>query len=139
MDIYDIDGIIRHALQSGVDISPADRQEWRLFCCALKVLGYDESTFIRLSSGAEKDSRKAWREERNPRRYKTEDSAKGMIVDLAKSAGVEVKHFLCRATKSRSQADTPTAAELRQQAEPTRHDRPKPSRPPRRITCRWTQ
>lgn len=94
MDIYDIDGIIKYSLQSGVDISPADRQEWRLFCCALKVLGYDETTFVRLSSGAEKDSRKAWREERNPRRYKTEDGAKGMVVDLAKSAGIEVKHFL---------------------------------------------
>lgn len=101
MDIYDIDGIIRHALQSGIDISPADRQEWRLFCCALKVLGYDESTFVRLSSGAEKDSRKAWREERNPRRYKTEDSAKGMIVDLAKSAGVEVKQFLLSRNQDR--------------------------------------
>lgn len=102
MNIYDIDGIIRHTLQSGIDISPADRQEWRLFCCALKVLGYNESTFVRLSSGAEKDSRKAWREERNPRRYKTEDSAKGMIVDLAKSAGIEVKQFLLSRNQDRS-------------------------------------
>lgn len=123
MDIYDIDGIIRHALQSGVDISPADRQEWRLFCCALKVLGYDESTFIRLSSGAEKDSRKAWREERNPRRYKTEDSAKGMIVDLAKSAGVEVKHFLL----SRNQEPKPSRYPDRRRTPAT--SRTAPARP----------
>lgn len=94
MDIYDIDGIIRYALQSGIDISPADRQEWRMFCCGLKVLGYSEQDFVSLSSGAERDSRQAWRAERNPSRYKSEESAKGMIVDLAKRAGVEVKHFL---------------------------------------------
>lgn len=93
MDIYDIDSIIRHALLRGVDISPVDRKEWRLFCCALKVLGYDEATFVQLSSGAERDSHKAWREERNPHRYKTEDGAKGMIVDLAKSAGIDLKKF----------------------------------------------
>lgn len=129
MDIYDIDGIIRYALQSGVDISPADRQEWRLFCCALKVLGYDESTFVRLSSGAEKDSRKAWREERNPRRYKTEDGAKGMIVELAKSAGVEVRHFLLSRNQEpkpsrypdrlRTSATSRTALARPTQAEPT--------------------
>lgn len=94
MDRYDIDGIIKHVMQRGIDISPADRKEWRLFCCALKVLGYSEQDFISLSSGAERDSRQAWRAERNPSRYKTEDGAKGMIVELAKSAGVEVKQFL---------------------------------------------
>lgn len=94
MDRYDIHGIIRHVMQSGIDISPADRQEWRMFCCGLKVLGYSEQDFVSLSSGAERDSRQAWRAERNPSRYKSEESAKGMIVDLAKRAGVEVKHFL---------------------------------------------
>lgn len=94
MDIYDIDGIIRYALQSKVDISPADRKEWSLFCCALKVLGYDETTFVALSSGAERDSRNTWRKERTPTRYKTESQAKGMIVELAKSAGIDVKQFL---------------------------------------------
>jgi len=93
-DIYDIDAIIKHSLQMGIDISPADRQEWKMFCCALKVLGYDETTFVALSSGKQRDSRQAWRAERSPQRYKSEDSAKGMIVDLAKSAGIDVKQFL---------------------------------------------
>jgi hypothetical protein len=92
-DIYDIDAIIKHSLQMGIDISPADRQEWKMFCCALKVLGYDETTFVALSSGKQRDSRQAWRAERSPQRYKSEDSAKGMIVDLAKSAGIDVKQF----------------------------------------------
>lgn len=94
MDIYNIDGIIGEALRSNIDISPSDRQEWRMFCCALKVLGYDEATFIALSSGRERDSRQAWRAERSPSRYRTEDSARGMIVALAKSAGMDVKPFL---------------------------------------------
>lgn len=93
-DIYDIDAIIKHSLQMGIDISPADRQEWRMFCCALKVLGYDETTFVALSSGKQKDSRQAWRAERSPHRYKSEDSAKGMIADLAKAAGIDLRHFL---------------------------------------------
>lgn len=93
-DIYDIDAIIKHSLQMSIDISPADRQEWKMFCCALKVLGYDEATFVALSSGKQKDSRAAWRAERSPQRYKTEDSAKGMIVDLAKAAGIDVRRFL---------------------------------------------
>lgn len=93
-DIYDIDAIIKHSLQMGIDISPADRQEWKMFCCALKVLGYDETTFVALSSGKQKDSRQAWRAERSPHRYKSEDSAKGMIADLAKAAGIDLHHFL---------------------------------------------
>lgn len=93
-DIYDIDAIIKHSLQMGIDISPADRQEWKMFCCALKVLGYDETTFVALSSGKQKDSRQAWRAERSPHRYKSEDSAKGMIADLAKAAGIDLRHFL---------------------------------------------
>lgn len=93
-DIYDIDAIIKHSLQMGIDISPADRQEWKMFCCALKVLGYDEATFVALSSGKQKDSRQAWRAERSPHRYKSEDSAKGMIADLAKAAGIDLRHFL---------------------------------------------
>lgn len=104
-DIYDIDAIIKHSLQMGIDISPADRQEWKMFCCALKVLGYDEATFVALSSGKQKDSRQAWRAERSPHRYKSEDSAKGMIVDLAKAAGIDLRHFLLsRYDDSRTQA-----------------------------------
>lgn len=106
-DIYDIDAIIKYSLQMGIDISPADRQEWRMFCCALKVLGYDETTFVALSSGKQKDSRQAWRAERSPHRYKSEDSAKGMIVDLAKAAGIDLCHFLLsRYDDSRTRATT---------------------------------
>lgn len=94
MDVYDIDKIIGEAMRSGIDISPNDRQEWKMFCCALKVLGYDEHTFVALSSGKDKDSRQAWRAERNPSRYKTEEDAKAMIAALAKNAGMDMKHFL---------------------------------------------
>ena len=111
-------------MQSGIDISPADRQEWRMFCCALKVLGYSEQDFISLSSGAERDSRQAWRAERNPSRYKTEDGAKGMIVELAKSAGVEVKQFLL----SRNQDTKPSRY----------HDRPRTSATSRTAPTRPT-
>lgn len=105
-DIYDINAIIKHSLQMGIDISPADRQEWKMFCCALKVLGYDETTFVALSSGKQKDSRQAWRAERNPQRYKSEDSAKGMIVDLAKAAGIDLCRFrLSQHNESRIQTD----------------------------------
>lgn len=112
-NIYDIDRIIKHVMQRGIDISPADRKEWRLFCCALKVLGYSEQDFISLSSGAERDSRQAWRAERNPSRYKTEDSAKGMIVELAKSAGVEVKQFLLSQDTWRTDCPPPRQREQR--------------------------
>lgn len=93
-DIYDIRGIIAEALRCGYDISPADRREWKMFCCALKVLGYDEATFVALSSGKQKDSRQAWRAERNPQRYRNEEQAKGMIVALAKAANMDLKPFL---------------------------------------------
>lgn len=105
-DIYDIDAIVKHSLQMGIDISPADRQEWKMFCCALKVLGYDENTFVALSSGKQKDSRNAWRAERSPQRYKSEDSAKGMIADLAKAAGIDLRRFLLsRYDDSRTRTD----------------------------------
>lgn len=102
MDLYNIDALIKYALRSGVDISPIDRKDWVMFCCALKVLGYDETTFVALSSGAEKDSRQVWRAERHPQRYKTEESAKGMIVELAKQAGVNVKNFLLSPNKKKT-------------------------------------
>lgn len=97
MDIYDIDGIIKHVMQSGIDISPADSKEWAMFCCSLRVLGYDESTFAALSwqdSRTQKLCRQVWSSHRNPSRYKSEDSARGMVVDLARKAGVVVKNFL---------------------------------------------
>lgn len=93
-DTYDTNEIIREVLRSNIDISPSDRGEWKLFCCALKVLGYDQSTFVALSSGKQSDSVKAWREERNPARYLNEWQAKAKIVALAKNAGLDVKPFL---------------------------------------------
>lgn len=117
MNLYDIDGIIKLSLRSGIDISPIDRKDWAMFCCALKVLGYDEATFVALSSGAEKDSRKVWRAERHPQRYKSEDNAKGMIVELAKQAGINVKDFLLspnrKRTASRENFRRPTASPTR--------------------------
>lgn len=100
-DIYDIDGIISYAMSHGVDISPSDRQQWKMFCCALKVLGYDEHTFVALSSGNERDSRQAWRAERHPQRYRNEEQAKGMIVALAKESGMDVKKFILLRHKER--------------------------------------
>lgn len=111
-DIYNIDALIGEVLRSHIDISPSDRQEWRLFCCALKVLGYDESTFIALSSGKQSDSRKAWRDEKHPTRYvATEDKAKAKIVALAKNAGMDLKPFLLpqfKNTTSRQHTHRPT-------------------------------
>lgn len=94
-DFYNVEAIIGEVLRSHIDISPTDRQEWKLFCCALKVLGYDESTFVALSSGKQSDSRKAWRDEKNPTRYvATEDKAKAKIIALAKGVGMDLKPFL---------------------------------------------
>lgn len=94
MDYYDIDKIITYASTPGVDISPADRQEWALFCCALKVLGYDLNTFIAMSNTTGAECEKKWNEERNPARYVlTEDKAKAKIIGLAKAAGIDLKPF----------------------------------------------
>lgn len=94
MKYYDIDAIINHALKSHIDISPIDRLEWVCFCHALLVLGYDEDLFVALSSGNEIESRKTWqRENKLNRRYRTKEQAIGMIVNLAKSAGINVNSF----------------------------------------------
>lgn len=129
MDIYDINGIVGEALRSHIDISPSDRKEWAMFCCALKVLGFDEATFVALSSGAERDSRKVWRAERNPSRYRTIESAKGMIISLAKSAGMDVKRFLLSPyQESRMRYD------LRSAFRPTTPKPEPPTAPPVYIT-----
>lgn len=94
MDIYDHDQIITNVLRCGVNISPTDRQEWVLFCHALKVLGYDETTFAALSYCPENESKRVWRNEKRTRM--TQDQAKGKIIALAKEAGVDVKQFLLR-------------------------------------------
>lgn len=122
---YDIDGIIKESLRSKIDISPADRKDWTMFCCALKVLGYDESTFVALSSGSEKDSRRAWRNERSPQRYATTESAVKKIVALAKAAGMDVKPFLL------SQMDKPTAD--RAERRPRPQEKPTPPKEPRPV------
>lgn len=127
MDIYDIDGIIREALQTGIDISPSDRKDWRMFCCALKVLGYDESTFVALSSGKERDSRQAWRAERSPQRYRNEQQAKGMIVELAKDAGIDVRKFFL----SHNERNATTS---RHRPALTSTPKPQPPRPAEPVT-----
>ena len=123
---YDIDGIIREAILSRIDITPSDRQDWKMMCCALKVLGYDEHTFVALSSNhqtPEKDSRNAWRAERNPSRYATTESAVKKIVALAKESGMDVKKFLL------SQREKDTTAHRRPMVKPTAAPTPQPPHP----------
>lgn len=87
--------IISEAICSHIDITPVDRQEWALYCCALKVLGYDESTFVALSNCPENVSRKVWRTERNPQRYvKSQEQAAKKIWHFAEVAGMNPKQFL---------------------------------------------
>ncbi len=94
MDFYDIHKIIETASTGAIDISPTDRQEWALLCCALKVLGYDVNTFIAMSNTTEAECRKVWSGERNPSRYvPTEDKAKAKIVALAKAAGMNLNAY----------------------------------------------
>lgn len=128
-DFYNVEAIIREVLISRIDISPQEWGEWKMFCCALKVLGYDESTFVALSSGKEADSRKAWRDEKNPTKYiATEGKAKAKIIALAKGAGMDLKPFLLSQTESRGGSDRqrptlptarkPEAVESKQPQEP---------------------
>ena len=94
MDYYDIDKIITYAASPGVDISPSDRKEWALLCCALKVLGYGLNDFVAMSNTTAAECEKVWRAERNPSRYvQTKDRAKAKIVGLAKAAGIDLKPF----------------------------------------------
>lgn len=90
---YDIDGIIEFARDSKMDISPDDRKDWAMFCCALKVLGYDLQTFFELSHADIKTCREYWRKEKNPESYFNIDKAKGCIVNRAKKAGMDLARF----------------------------------------------
>lgn len=115
MDFYNIKELLGYVASHGVDISPADRQEWALFGCALKMLGYSENDFIELSSGDAAGSRKQWRAEKNPGKYfgNDPDRAKGKIIALAKAAGVDVSQFRVTAPGVASPMGNrlPTAAE----------------------------
>ncbi|MCX4294947.1 MAG: hypothetical protein OSJ56_12925, partial [Prevotella sp.] len=94
MDYYDIDEIIKTASTGAIDISPSDRQEWALLCCALKVLGYNVNTFIAMSNTTEAECRKVWNAEKSPSRYvPTEDRAKAKIVALAKAARMNLNPY----------------------------------------------
>lgn len=128
-DIYNIDGIIAEALRYGYDISPTDRQEWSMFCCALKTLGFDQATFEALSwqdSKTQKLCSVVWKSERHPQRYRTEDQAKGMIVTLAKNAGMDVKPFLMS-----QDGESRKRKKCRPAFRPTASPRPeKPTAPP---------
>lgn len=110
MKYYDIDAIINHALNNHIDISPTDRLEWVCFCHALMVLGYDENLFVALSSGDEIESRKTWqRENKLNRRYRTKEQAIGMIVNLAKRAGIDVNYFSMLPNRDNRQEGNATA------------------------------
>lgn len=94
MDTYNVTDIICHAAKNNIDISPTDRQDWAMFCCALKVLGYGFSTFAALSNCSEQECEKAWRAERQPARYvATPDKAKAKIIALAVAAGMDLAPF----------------------------------------------
>ncbi|MDE6566346.1 MAG: hypothetical protein K2K70_01265 [Lachnospiraceae bacterium] len=94
MDYYDIDEIIKTASTGVIDISPSDRKEWAMFCCALKVLGYNVNTFVAMSNTTETECRKVWNAEKAPNRYiPTEDKAKAKIVALAKAAGMNLTPY----------------------------------------------
>ena len=109
MDYYDIDRIIKHASMPGVDISPADRQEWAMFCCALKVLNYSLSTFVAMSNCDEAACVKKWNEEKNPQRYvPNEEAAKAKIIALAKNAGIDMNQFRLNSANA-TQRPTPDA------------------------------
>lgn len=109
MDHYDIGEIIKHASMPGVDISPADRQEWAMFCCALKVLNYSLSTFVAMSNCDEAACVKKWNEEKNPQRYvPDEDAAKAKIIALAKNAGIDMNQFRLNSANA-TQRPTPDA------------------------------
>lgn len=103
MVFYDIDKIIHDASQPGVDISPADRQEWVMFCCALKVLGYDLNTFVAMSNTTREECTKVWKNEKNPGRYIDTDRAIAKIIALAKVAGIDIERY--RLTEAKNQAD----------------------------------
>ena len=107
MDYYDIDKIIDYASTDGVDISPSDRQEWALLCCALKVLGYGLNTFVSISNCTAAECEKAWKAEKNPGRYvPTEDRAKAKIIALARAAGVDLTPFRRLSADSTKQHQT---------------------------------
>lgn len=131
-DFYNVDAIISEALRSGIDISPIDRQEWVLFCCALKILGYDESTFVALSNGNPRDSRQVWRNEKHPGKYiATEDKAKAKVIALAKAARMDLKPFVlsqyregARGYQQRPNRATPRKPEAVKPQRPEPHPNP---------------
>lgn len=126
-DLYNVAAVIDEARRSGYDISPADRLEWKMFCCALKVLGYDESTFVALSSCNEADARKAWRAESRHQRYATMESAKAKIIALAKNAGMDLSKFkLSQEDKGESRQRRGVKAPERPKEAPQRKNTPQP-------------
>lgn len=103
-DKYDVGEIINFTLSRHIDISPADRGRWAVFCCALKTLDYSVETFVQMSSGDPQASRERWRNERHPERYfKDTNSAKGYIISLAKQAGIDLNAFRLEKEKNNFQ------------------------------------
>lgn len=96
MTTEELHRVISHALQHHIDISPKDRVEWVKFGHALMTLGYDENTFVALSSGDPAESRRVWRIELKQRRLvPTVEKATAKIVALAKAAGVPISRVVC--------------------------------------------
>lgn len=94
MDYYDTDKIINYCTSTGFNISPDDREQWAMFCCALKVLGYPLNTFVAMSYSTPEECRRVWNAEKNPGRYvSSEDRAKAKICALAKAAGMDLTPF----------------------------------------------
>lgn len=93
MDYYDTDKILTYLTQSGVNgvnFAPS-REEWTKLCWALKTLNYGVETFAQISFCSERESRAKWLSERN---FKMdEDKAKGVIIGLCKSAGIDLTPF----------------------------------------------
>ena len=118
MDYYNIAEIINTASTGAVDISPSDRQEWVLLCCALKVLEYNVNTFIAMSNTTESECRKVWNAEKNPSRYvPTEDKAKAKIVALAKASGMNLNPYKIQtAVKSQTAVNSGNSGKQRYSA-----------------------
>lgn len=95
MENFDhISRIISEAMRLHLDISPADRGEWVMWCNALKVLGYDFDTFVALSNCTANECRRVWNAERHPHRYvRDAEAAAKKVVYFAKEGGLDVKQF----------------------------------------------
>lgn len=118
MDFYDISALQLCIRARCIIVAPNDRLEWIKYCWALKTLGFDKSFFV-ASSYPNSNASKVWDNER--RFSMTEQAAKGIIVALAKAAGVDVGQFRLRKANA---ATTTKAARVLPQAETDKAKQP---------------